>query len=126
MLLIEIIALVFLCRKNGQLAAQKGLKPNNWKLYTVLAWLGAEFIGWIIAVMIFIDRFYGFDSKQAPDFNIKQLADSDILAMSGIALLSAFGGYLLIRYILENKPNAFDNGVNQIRADDLQPPKKNS
>jgi hypothetical protein len=116
MLLIEIIALVFLCKKNGQLALQKGLKPNTWKLYTVLAWIGAEFIGCITAVVMIINP-SGFD--------IKQIAQSDMLAISAIAMFAAFGGYLLVRYLLESKPDAFDNSVNEIGIDDLQPPKKN-
>lgn len=115
MLLIEIIALVFLCKKNGQLALQKGLKPTTWKLYTVLAWIGGEFIGCIIA-LIMINNPAGFD--------IKNLAQSDMLAISAIAIFTALGGYLLIRYILENKPDALDNSVSEIGVDDLQPPKK--
>lgn len=115
MLLIEIIVLIFLCRKNGQLAIQKGLKPNSWKLYTVLAWIGAEFAGCLLAVALFVTP-AGFD--------IKNMAQSDMLAISTIAFFSAFGGYLIVRYILENKPDALDNHINQIGVDDLQPPKK--
>ena len=118
MLFIEIIVLVFLCRKNGQLAMQKGLKPNSWKLYTVLAWIGAEFTGCILALVVMV--------KPVPGFDVRNMAQSDIFAISAIAFFSAFGGYLLIRYILEKKPDAFDKNVNEIGVDDLQPPRKSN
>lgn len=115
MFLIEIIALVFLCGKNGRLALQKGLKAGIWKFYTVIAWLIAEFIGCVAGFLIFIKK---------PVTDIKQIAQSDMVAMSLVALFAAFGGYLLVRYILESKSDIYDNSVNEIGVDDLAPPKK--
>ena len=51
--MLEIIALYFLCKKNGLLAAQKGLLPRTWKWYTVLAWLLTEIIGVIIGITLY-------------------------------------------------------------------------
>lgn len=117
MFLIEIIALIFLCKKNGQLALEKGLKPGLWKLYTVIAWIVAEFIGCVLAVMMFV---------KMPVTDARQIAQADLLAISMIALFAAFGGYLLVRYILENKPGNMNDDIKQIGIDDLQPPKKSS
>lgn len=117
MFLIEIIALIFLCKKNGQIALQKGLKPGVWKLYTILAWVAAEFLGCIIGIMMFV---------KMPITDAKQIPQSDLVAISMIALFAAFGGYLLIRYILENKPGDINDDIKQIGIDDLQPPRKNS
>jgi hypothetical protein len=117
MFLIEIIALIFLCRKNGQIALQKGLKPGLWKLYTVLAWIGGELTGCIIGIMMFV---------QMPITDAKQIPQSDLVAISMIALFAAFGGYLLIRYILENKPGDINDDIKSIGIDDLQPPRKNN
>ena len=117
MFLVEIIALIFLCKKNGQVALQKGLKPGLWKLYTVIAWIVAEFTGCVIGIMMFV---------KMPITDARQIPQSDLVAISMIALFAAFGGYLLIRYILENKPNDINYDIKQIGIDDLQPPRKNS
>jgi len=114
MLIIEIIALVFLCKRNGQLALQKGLKPNAWKLYTVLAWLGAELIGGLLGLAM-------FGQGQSNPAKIEQAI---LFQISFIALFCAFGGYLVIKYILENKPDTIDHDINKIGVDDLKPPAK--
>ena len=51
--MLEIIALIFLCKRNGALATTKGLKPGTWKMYTILAWIVAEFIGIGIGISMF-------------------------------------------------------------------------
>ena len=51
--MLEILILIFLTRKIGVIAATKGLSAGRWKLYLVLAWIGAELFGAVIAVMIF-------------------------------------------------------------------------
>ena len=51
--MLEIILLIFLTRKIGTLAETKGLPAKRWKLYLVLAWIGGELLGAVIAVMIF-------------------------------------------------------------------------
>ena len=40
--MIEVVALFFLCRRNGNLAKQKGLPPRVWWLNTIAAWVIAE------------------------------------------------------------------------------------
>ena len=107
MLILEIIALVFLCKKNGNLAMQKGLRATPWKWYTVLAWIVAEMFGIIIAM-----AFYG--SLAAIQQNL--------FGISALGLASAFGGYLFVKFLLEKKPDNFDEDINSIGTDDLQPP----
>ncbi len=102
--MLEIIALIFLCRMNGTLAAKKGLKPGVWKAYTVLAWIGAELAGFMIALTMF-DK-------------------TELFAIMGVGIFCAFGGYLAVKYTLEQKPDGVDNDVNEIGIDDLRPPKK--
>ena len=51
--MLEIILLFFLTKKIGILAEAKGLSAKRWKLYLILAWIGAELIGAFIAVLIF-------------------------------------------------------------------------
>lgn len=102
--MLEIIALFFLCRSNGSLAEKKGLKPTSWKIYTIAAWIGGEMAGALIGVSMF-DK-------------------TNLFAIFGIALFCAFGGYLMVRKTLENKPDVFDDDINRIGIDDLQPPRK--
>src|SRR3982750_117135 len=103
--MLDVIALIFLCRKIGNLAVRKGLKSGIWKWYTVLAWITGELIG----VML------GF-ALSGPD---------NIFGILLLGILSAFGGYLFIKYTLEQKPDAFDEDINRIGVDDLHPPGNN-
>jgi presenilin-like A22 family membrane protease len=74
----------------GKMAIRKGQKPGMWKLYTVLAWIGGEIIGIIIAVV-------GFNNQ-------------DYISMLPLALGGAVGGYLIVRAILSKMPDKPDDG----------------
>ncbi|MEJ7586951.1 MAG: hypothetical protein WKI04_05260 [Ferruginibacter sp.] len=102
--MLEIIALIFLCKMNGNLAIRKGLKPGPWKWYTVLAWILTEMIGLVLGMVLF-----GVDN---------------LIGIMSLGLVSAFGGYLFIKYVLEKKPDSFEEEINRIGADDLHPPRK--
>ncbi|MEO6734106.1 MAG: hypothetical protein ABIN01_22990 [Ferruginibacter sp.] len=103
-MLLDIIALIFLCRKNGNLALQKGLKPGIWKWYTVLAWLVTEIIGVTLGLMLF--------------------GEGNLIGIMLLGLVSAFGGYLFVKSVLDKKPDSFDEDINSIGVDDLHPPQK--
>lgn len=92
--MIEIIALIFLTKEIGKIAASKGLKPGSWKLYTVLAWLGGEFLGLIIALMMF-----------RPD---------NLISIMLVGLAGAFTGYLLVKNSLLKKPDNWQDDIDQI------------
>lgn len=51
--MLEIFAIIYLAGKNGGLAERKGYKKGLWKLYTVLAWLGGEFVGILLGIILF-------------------------------------------------------------------------
>jgi hypothetical protein len=102
--MIEIIALIILCKRNGNLAIKKGLRSGTWKWFTVLAWIVAEIIGLMLAVALF--------------------GRENILGIMSLGLVSAFGGYLYIKFLLEKKPDSFDEEINRIRTSDLHPPRK--
>jgi hypothetical protein len=104
--MLEILAIIFLTKKNGVLAIKKGLKPGTWKLYTVVAWITTEIIGMIVGI-----SFMG-------------IGTDNILGLAGIGLASAFGGYLIVRAILEKKPDAYEDDIDNIGVDDLRPPVK--
>ena len=46
--MLEILALVYLCRKNGSIAEKKGHKPGRYKALSVLLWFGGEISGAIV------------------------------------------------------------------------------
>lgn len=88
--MLEIIALIFLCRKIGNIAERKGLKPGYWKLYTVLSWIAGECIGLIAGIILF-----GFDKNDLP-------------GLMAFGLACAFGGYLIVKAILDKRADNMD------------------
>ena len=101
--MIELIALYFLCKFNGQLAARKGLKPLTWRIYTILAWLVAEVLGVILGLLLF--------------------GKDNLGSLAALGLVSAFGGYLFIRYVLDKKPDMIGDDLPRAGIDDLRPPR---
>ncbi|MBC7507504.1 MAG: hypothetical protein H7320_01955 [Ferruginibacter sp.] len=103
--MIEVIALFFLCKKNGALAVQKGLPAGKWKWYTVLGWIIAEMTGLFFGMLLF--------------------GNGNVYGLLAIGIISAFGGYLIVKAMLEKMPDTFDEDINKIGVNDLQPPRKN-
>jgi hypothetical protein len=101
-MILQITAIFFLMRRNGALALRKGLKIIPWKLYTASAWILAEFAGWILGASLF--------------------GNTNFVGIFSVGLFGAFGGYLIVRSILEKKPDQIDEDINKIGVDDLQPP----
>jgi outer membrane lipoprotein SlyB len=92
--MLEIIALIFLTREIGKIAADKGLKPGTWKIYTVLAWIAGEFIGAIIGVLIF--------------------GTNNFFSVVLVAIAGAVTGYLILKANLSKRPDLLDDDINQI------------
>ncbi len=92
--MLEIFALIYLTRKMGLLAASKGLKPRTWKIYTILAWLGAEFLGFILGAVVF--------------------GTGNLIGLMLFGLISAVGGYLYVHALLQKLPDNFDDDINNI------------
>ncbi len=97
--MLEIILLIFLTRRIGVLAERKGLKAGWWKFYTVLAWIGGEIIGIVLAITL---------------FNEGELFPILLLAIGGAAT-----GYFIVRNTLTKKPDAIEDDINQI-GDDIK------
>ena len=92
--MLEIISLIFLCKKTGQTAASKGLPPGKWKLYTVLAWFGAEFLGFFLGAILF-----GTDN---------------LFGLFLFALVCAVGGYLIVKATLDKMPSNMEDDIDRI------------
>ena len=99
--MIEIVILIFLAIKIGKMAKKKGLKQSTWVIYTVLSWIGGEFIGVIAGLAIF-DK-------------------SNLVSIMLIGLAGAIGGYFIIKHQLDKLPDNNDDDVNRIGTSDLYP-----
>ena len=100
--MLEIILLIFLTKSIGILAVKKGLPPGRWKFITVMAWIGFELIGMMIGIVV--------------------LGNGNLIGLMMFGLVAAFGGYLTVRYTLENKPDEkIDDDINRIGIDQLKP-----
>ncbi len=107
--MLEILALIFLTRKTGDLASSKGLSTGKWKGLTVLFWFLGEFVGCLI----------GFAFVGMPD-------DDGILKYLPFAYLGALLAYVGLYNYLNNKPDAdMDDDIDKIGVDDLYPSKEN-
>lgn len=102
--MLEILTLIFLTKNIGNLAIQKGLKPGTWKLYTVLAWFGAELLGIVLGFAI------GGENGFALAF----------LFGVGFALSSFF----IVKANLKKRPDSMEEEINRIGVADLYPEKK--
>ncbi len=94
----EIIILFFVCKSIGKLALSKGLKPIKWQILTIISFFIFEMIGMNLS-LIWLGN---------PE--IKNIEQSMALIQKnpGIILFNwflAFGGYLLVRFILDRKPD---------------------
>ncbi len=93
--MLEIIALIFLTKDIGKIAAQKGLKPITWKIYTVIAWLVSEIIGIMVGIMIF-----GVDN---------------VVSFVLVGITFAITSFFIIKAQLNKLPNqTFDDDINNV------------
>ncbi len=99
--MIEILILFFLTRNIGAVALRKGLPAGRWKLYVVLAWIGCEMAGLVISMTIV----------------------SNLIVNMIFGLASAFGGYLLVKYKLDQMPDKDkkDDWLEQVGKDENLP-----
>lgn len=93
--MLEIIALIFITREIGKLAASKGLKPLTWKIYAVLAWIIFEIWGFMIALMFF--------------------EKDNLFSIMMVGLMFAVTSYFLIKARLNKLPdNRFDDDIENL------------
>ncbi len=92
--MLEIIALIFLTRQIADIAQDKGLPRGRWKLYTVLAWFFAEFLGFFLAIMFF--------------------GNENLIGIFLTGIMAAIGSYLLIKTYLQKLPDAHDDDIANI------------
>jgi len=92
----DLIILFFLCRKIGKIAREKGLKALNWQLFTILSWFVLEGIGLVVAL-----QWLGYQQIKTTNEMIAAVTKNP--GITFFSLFCGYGGYLLVRYILEKK-----------------------
>lgn len=108
----RILILGYLSYRNSVRAKQKGLNQWVWAMLTVAAFFSALVVGCFVVVLYFAADSTTFAMLQSTDEEVRNAASQQILEVLGNSPLQlitidifGFGGYLLIRYILERKPD---------------------
>jgi len=110
--MLELIMMTFLSFRNGVRAKTKDQNPFMWGFITFFAYIAAMVIGTLFVIQLFchgaidLDHFSSLDLKarNAAAQQLAQVLSANPLNIVTIDLFG-IGGYLLIRYILEKKPN---------------------
>ncbi len=93
--MLEIIALIFLTKEIGKIAAKKGLKPVTWKIYLVIGWLVSETIGLMVGIMLF--------------------GMGNLVSIVLVGITFAITCYFIIKAQLNKLPDqSFDDDINNI------------
>jgi hypothetical protein len=107
----EIILVADLAYKTSVKAKLKGANGVVWGLITVGAFMVGLVIGGLVVVFNFLGNSVNIDQFSSPDPKIRMAATTTLMeALNANPLhqltieLFAIGGYLLIRYILDKKP----------------------
>lgn len=83
--MIEIIAIYLTSKNIAEIAEEKGYSKSLWRLLAILAWIIFEFVGVVFGLII--------------------LGEEGGLLLYLFALIGALLGILIVRKILDNRPN---------------------
>mgnify|MGYP003402364408 CR=1 FL=1 len=70
--MLEILAVIFLSGKIGDLAERKGQKKGKWKAYAILGWFISEIVGIAIGIAMFGSEEFGYSLAILSYFAIRQ------------------------------------------------------
>lgn len=108
----EIVLLGYLSYRNSVKAKIKGQNPVLWAFITVGAYLVALITGGMFVIFNFCKDAVNLNAFSSLDPKARQMASDQLMqALSGNTLhlltieLFGIGGYLLVRYILDRKPD---------------------
>lgn len=112
MLLPILLLVILLSLSNAKRAQLKGLSPMPWVFFTVLAFFVGLFTAAFVLVIIMMVRYPQLmELAQLQDqVRTKQYMEAyftnNTLTYSALMMAGGFGGYLLIRYIIDKKQAA--------------------
>ena len=109
---ISLILLIYLCYRNGVRAKVKGQHAILWGLATAAAYVFFMMIGLYFVVFNFCKDSINFEQMSLMDKKAQQAAAQQLIQIISanplhIITIELFGigGYLLVRYILDRKPD---------------------
>lgn len=113
---LDFILIAVLAYRNAMRAALKGQNGVVWAVFTAVAWIVASMLGWMFIIACFYRDLFSASSLAATDFNqmwqqSKKRGEAIAQGMAehplqGVTiLLFSFGGYLLIRYLIDRRPD---------------------
>lgn len=107
----QLLLLTFLAFLNGKLAKRKEQKVGAWVLYTVLAYLVGMIIGMFVVILNFSRNAIDINLFSSPDPKVREMVSQQVMQMLAndplqelTVVALGVGGYLLVRYLLERKP----------------------
>lgn len=111
----EIIPLAYFSYRNGIRARMKGESPLLWGLITAVTYFVGMMVGMFIVIIYFckdvinLEQFSSLDTKarEAATQKLLDAFNANPLHITTV-ILFGIGGYLLIRFILDRKPNKKD------------------
>ncbi|MCW3122020.1 MAG: hypothetical protein JWQ38_1512 [Flavipsychrobacter sp.] len=108
----EIALLAYLAYRNSVKAKLKGLNPALWGFITVAAYLSCVVIGLMVVIYNCCKDTIDMNAFSSSDIKTREVATQQLMqVLSGNMLyvtaieLFGIGGYLLVRYILDSKPD---------------------
>ena len=109
MQILILLVLLLSCSNIAQIAKARGQKPFAWVLATVFSFLLGIFVASALLSMVMLYKNPALlpiiQNKDRAALNafISQNLSSNLYLYSALIFAGAIGGYLLVRYILENK-----------------------
>ena len=108
----EIILLSYLSYRNSVRAKLKGANGILWGAITVGAFLAALIIGGFVVIYNFCGDSVNIDALSSTDLKVRMAATNQLMAVlsnnplhQATIEIFAIGGYLLVRYIIDQKPD---------------------
>jgi len=107
----DLLIALLLGINNGSRARVKGQRPWLWIFITMIFMFVGEIIGMIIVLLFFNNGVVDFRALSAASPSMDQIMQQLInlfynnMSHAALILLCSFGGYLLVRYILERMPD---------------------
>lgn len=108
-MLFLLLAVFFLSLSNARRASAKGLNPGLWIALTALSVLVGLFIGCILLCFIVLARYPDLlelakiNDRAGLQTRIESLYNQSGLVYTALIFGGGFGGYLLVRYLLDRK-----------------------
>jgi hypothetical protein len=118
--MLDLLIAILFGINNSRRAKAKGQNPTLWIFITVVATMFGEFIGNVVVLMFFNHNIVDVKAFLAGKETVSQFEQQYLTLFNDLShaifvLLCAFGGYLLIRYILERMPDKKDGNGNFIQ-----------